>query len=356
MIKKTLLPIFFSLALYANAQVQWLQPVYDFGAFSEDVGSVDATFQMVNTGTKPVRILDARATCGCTRPVLPKGETLPGDTAEIKVTYLAAGRPGRFSKNIYVKTSDNPSEQRTLTVKGVVIGSSATLASRYPVSSGSMRLKTANAAFGEVTRGRLKTIFIEAYNLSTDTVYPQLGNLPDFIDASITPKAVAPGEQTQIALTLQTTKIPEWGVTQGEFSFIANNDEDPTIINYFTIVNEDFSKLTPGQRLKAPIAEAEPARTDLGQISASAQIQVEFQVKNSGQSPLLIRRLQAADEAIIDAKISSEKIKPGKKATVKVTLDPAKATKDFISARVLIINNDPENSLLIHHITAEIQR
>lgn len=356
MMKKVFASAILCLALGADAQVQWLQPTHDFGAFSEDIGSVDAIFQMVNNGDKPVRILDARATCGCTRPVVPKGEIAPGDTAEIKVTYLASGRPGRFSKNIYVKTSDKPSEQRTLTVKGTVIGSTATLASRYPIQAGPMRLKTANAAFGDVARGRLKTIFIEAYNMSTDTLQPRLENLPEFIDATITPKTVAPGEQTQITLTLQSHKVPEWGVTQGSFSFIPKEDESATDIEYFTIISEDFTRLTPGQRLKSPIAEASSDRTDLGMISDSEPIEVEFEVKNAGKSPLLIRRLQAADEAIINAEISTEKIKPGKKATVKVTLDPAKSTKDFISARVLIINNDPDNSLLVHRITAEIQR
>lgn len=341
-------------ALAAKAQVQWIQPVHDFGAFSEDLGSVDATFKVVNIGNSPIRILDARATCGCTRPIVPKGEIAPGDTSEIKVTYIASGRPGRFDKKIYVKTSDNPSKQLTLTVKGTVIGSSATLASRYPVSAGPMRLKSSNAAFGEVTRGRLKTIFIEAYNMSTDTLRPRLENVPEFITASLSPETVAPGEQTQITLTLQSTKVPDWGVTQGNFLFSASDSLPPQPIDYFTIINEDFSRLTPGERLKAPIAEAFPARTDLGQISADSEIVVEFEVKNSGQSPLLVRRLQAGDKAIIDAKISSEKIKPGKKAKVTVTLDPQKATTDFISARVLIINNDPENSLLVHRITAEI--
>lgn len=354
MIKKILLYTLLPLAFSATAQVHWIQPVHDFGTFSEDLGSVSASFKIVNTGINPVRIIDAQATCGCTRPILPKDEIAPGDTAEIKVTYMASGRPGRFSKNIYVKTSDKPSERRTLTVKGIVIGSAATLASRFPVAAGSMRLNSSNVGFGDITRGRLKTIFISAYNLSTDTVYPRLENLPDFIDATMTPSAVAPGEQTQIALTLQTTKVPDWGINQGNFSFIANGNEEPVSIDYYTIISEDFTRLTPGERLKAPVAQQSAERTDLGQISDKEQVEIEFEVKNTGKSPLLIRRLQAADSAITEATISSTKIKPGKKATVKVTLDPQKAPNDFISARVLVINNDPENSLLIHRITAEL--
>lgn len=339
-----------------NAQVKWINSIYDFGAFSEDLAAVDATFKFVNESDKPIRVIDARATCGCTQPKLPKTDVEPGDTAEIKVTYLAAGRPGKFSKNIYVKISDKPSENRTLTVNGTVIGSVRTLSSRYPIAAGSMRLKSNNAAFGEVTRGKLKTIYLEAYNMTADTLYPQLNNLPEFIDANIRPNAVAPGEQAHVSLTLQSTKVPDWGISKGEFTFIANENEEPIQIDYFTIITEDFNKLTPGQRIKAPIASADPHRIDLGEVPATEIIEVEFKVKNSGQSPLIIRRLQTSDDVIVNAYISKTKIGPNKSAKVKITIDPSKATTDFISTQVLLINNDPENSLLVERITAEIIR
>lgn len=345
------------MALSASAEVKWLQPEHDFGAFSEDLGAVDAVFKFVNEGNEPVKVLDARATCGCTRPEYPREAIAPGDTASIKVTYLAQGRPGRFSKNVYIRTSDAPSQQRTLVVKGTVIGASATLASRYPVTAGPMKLRSSTAGFGEVTRGKLKTVFIEAYNQSTDTVTPVLEGIPDYIDATITPASVAPGEQTQISLTLQTLKVPEWGITYGHFLFRPDAEATDSVnMDFFTIVSEDFSRLTPGERLKAPVAALLPDRINLGDIPADETRTVEFTVENNGKSPLLIRRLQTVDDAVTEAKISSDKIKPGKKAVVKVTIDPSKAKNDFLNIRVTLITNDPDNSLLTGRITAEINR
>lgn len=344
------------IALASSAEVRWLQPVHDFGAFSEDLGAVDAIFRMVNDTDKPVRILDARATCGCTKPVIPRRDIAPGDTAEVKVTYLANGRPGRFSKNIYVKTSDNPSVQHTLEVKGTVIGASATLASRYPVTAGPLKMRAATVGFGEVTRGKLKTNFIEVYNQSTDTVRPSVSGVPDYIDCTISPSAIAPGEQAQIALTLQSLKVPEWGITNGDFIFTPSAGSEAQKIDYFVIISEDFSRLTPGERLKAPIVSLEPQRVNLGEISANEQVEVEMTVENSGKSPLIVRRLQVVDEAITSAEISSKKIKPGKKATIKLNLDPSKAKNDFINARVTLITNDPDNSLTVGRVTAEITR
>ncbi len=343
--------------LAANAELKWLKTKHDFGAFSEDLASVDAVFQFINAGDKPVRILDARATCGCTRPDVTKGAIEPGDTAYVKVTYLATGRPGRFSKNVYVKTSEDPHRPKTLTINGVVIGSNATLAARYPVSAGKLRLQTTSVAFGEVKRGQLKSVFIDCYNQSTDTLRPEMTGLPPYIDYSVRPAVVPPGEQTLLAFTLQTLKNPDWGITSDVFRLIPCAGQDPVDMDFFTIITEDFDKLTPGQRINAPIAELGPMRVDIGEIRADAEpLKLEFTISNSGKLPLIIRRVQVVDPSISHVKLHSEKIKPGKSAKLSMLFTPADAETEFINAHVSIITNDPSNSLLVGRVTAEIIR
>lgn len=355
--KKSILSVAFAtICIAATAQVRWVETEHNFGVFSEDLGAVDAVFELVNESDKAVRILDARATCGCTQPVIPKEAVEPGDTAQLKVTYLATGRPGRFSKHIYVKTSDKPSEQQTLTISGTVIGASATLASRYPVVAGSMRLRNQTVGFGEVVRGKLKTIFIEGYNQSPDTLYPAVEGLPDYIDIDIKPAAVAPGEQMQMVFTLQTLKVPQWGISADTFRFIPNGDEEEAVeMDFFTIVSEDFSRMTPGERINAPIAAVTPERINLGEIGVDDVQTVEFEIKNTGKSPLMIRRVQVVDSAVTDVQLSSDKVKSGKSTKIKLTIDPSKSKTEFINARVTVITNDPSNSLITSRITAEIK-
>lgn len=333
--------------------VTWLQTTHDFGAFNEDLGAVDAIFEMVNTSGAPVRIIDARATCGCTVPEYPREEIAPGDTARLRATYLASGRPGKFSKNIYVRTSAEPSKQQTLTVSGTVIGASSTLASRFPVVAGPMRLKSSTVPFGEVLRGKIKSIYIDAYNQSADTLRPQLAGLPPYIDCHLTPEVVPPGEQMQICLTLQTLKASEWGINSGDFSLITVPG-DTLAMDYFAIIAEDFSQLTPGQRLNAPVAELTPERVNLGELSDLKPRELTFELRNSGKSPLEVRRVQIADPTLSDLRIASTRIKPGKSARITLTFSPEKADGDFIAARLTVICNDPENSLITSRITAEI--
>lgn len=351
---KKILPIIIAAvaAPTVSGQVRWLDPTHDFGAFSEDLGNVTAEFKMVNEGETPVKILDARATCGCTVPEFPKRAVAPGDTLALKVTYNASGRPGKFEKFIYVKTSNAPQEQRTLTVKGVVIGASATIRSRYPVDAGALQLQSDIAGFGEVKRGKTKTVFINLYNRSEKAVEPNIAGLPAYVSAQFTPVAVPPGQQGQLALTVNTLKMDEWGINEGAFTLKAGDDEKE--MKYFAIVMEDFDRLTPGQRMNAPAVEVSPAKVDLGEVSADTRHTVDFEIKNVGKSLMQIRRVQSVDPAIVSTTLSSDKVKPGKRVRLSVVFDASRAENDFVNARISLITNDPANPMDVVRVTAEI--
>ena len=62
----------------------------------------------------------ASANCGCTKPEYPVKPVAPGKEGQIKVTYQPKGRPGSFSKNIYVYTNGEP-ERVVLLITGTVI-------------------------------------------------------------------------------------------------------------------------------------------------------------------------------------------------------------------------------------------
>ena len=75
---------------------------FDFGTIKEADGKVSHTFEISNTGNKPLVITRVIASCGCTTPEWPKEPIAPGKTGNIKVTFNPEGRPGPFSKTISV--------------------------------------------------------------------------------------------------------------------------------------------------------------------------------------------------------------------------------------------------------------
>ena len=93
---------------------------HDFGTIQEAKGPVSCTFEFTNTGNKPLLIIDAVASCGCTRPEYPSKPIKPGKKGKIKVTYSPIGRPGAFKKSVKVKTNG---KERTVTlrIEGTVI-------------------------------------------------------------------------------------------------------------------------------------------------------------------------------------------------------------------------------------------
>ncbi len=92
-------------ALQAQPVATFKESVHDFGVIKESKGPVKYTFEFVNTGDKPLIIVDAVASCGCTRPSFTAKPIKPGKKGKVEVTFSPAGRRGTFRKTIKVKTN-----------------------------------------------------------------------------------------------------------------------------------------------------------------------------------------------------------------------------------------------------------
>ena len=101
-------------------QATFKEATYDFGTIKESKGPVKHTFELVNTGDKPLVIIDAVASCGCTRPTYTAQPIKPGKKGKVEVTFNPAGRAGTFRKTIKVKT--NTAEKvSSLVITGSII-------------------------------------------------------------------------------------------------------------------------------------------------------------------------------------------------------------------------------------------
>ena len=342
------------LSLWAAAKGSvWIDTVHDFGAFSEDMGLVWCTFKAVNTSDEPLAVVSARANCGCTRPGYPRSAVQPGDTLAVRVAYDAKGRPGRFDKKVYVSTGDGVST--TLTVKGTVIGAPTSLSARYPVEAGQARLSTTVIPFGEVFKGRVASGLIKGYNATSDTIVPSVESLPGYIDVNIRPSQVPPGEQFVISATATTDRCREWGFVTGGFAFVPDKGAPPAAdISTVVIVREDFSRLTPGERNKAPHATPSVKTLDFGSFKRDSDpLKATFEIRNTGTDPLIVRQVSSPDRSLAIS-LSSDKIKKGKSASVQVTFSPRELDgAELLNARITIITNDPDNPVQMIRIVGE---
>jgi len=325
----------------ADAGIEWIESEYDFGVFREEVGKVTCHFKGINTGDEPLVILKVRANCGCTIPKYSTKPVAPGDTITISAIYNAQGRPGRFNKKISVDTNTSP-KRSTLTIRGVVIGSEATLLSRYPVQDGALMFRTTIVPFGEIDKGKSKIELFEVYNHSNDTIAPVWHNVPKHLTVRSSPKLIPPGELLSYTLYYNTLSTPQWGATTDTIFIAPTADSEkrsPVVVT--ASIAEDFSKLTPGEREKAPRIAISTESIDFGHIDRQTILSGSFFIENYGDDPLLIRRVYSLDPGI-DVKIVKEKIKKGKKAEIEITIDPTACRGDILNSRLIVLTNDPD--------------
>jgi hypothetical protein len=101
---------------YAEIKFDTLR--HNFGKFSKNDPIVKCSFKFKNTGTAPLVIHQAFASCGCTVPTYTKEPIKPGETGVIDVTYNGTDKfPGHFQKTITIR-SNAVSEVTRLIIEG----------------------------------------------------------------------------------------------------------------------------------------------------------------------------------------------------------------------------------------------
>ncbi len=111
-----------ALAALAGAEATFKEKHHNFGNIHEERQFVTHIFEVENTGDKPLLIIEAVASCGCTKPEFDTKPIKPGKKGKVKVTYSTVGRPGAFSKTVRVKTNaEGKTKVTTLLIEGTVI-------------------------------------------------------------------------------------------------------------------------------------------------------------------------------------------------------------------------------------------
>ena len=334
----------------AQPVATWLERVHDFGVILEQDGKVHCMMRVINTGTEPLIIVKAQAGCGCTAIQFPQEPIQPGDTATVGITYNPSGRPGQFTKQVLVTTNTMP--QRTIVeISGNVIPSDATLDEQYPVRAGSLRISQSIIPFGELVKGKNKTLYLSAYNASTDTVMVTVMGFKPHLRLAVVPDTVPPARVTALTVHYLSGKAPLWGLnTDTVMIFCRSLRHRPTDgpvgmaeIQVMAQVIEDFDSLSDKDRHDAPVISVDCGdRIDLGTFTKQGErVTRTFTITNRGKRPLAIRRLWVPDGEGITVTANRTEIKRGKSATVTVTVDTSRQQGDLLNVPLTVMTNDP---------------
>ncbi|MDX2303750.1 MAG: DUF1573 domain-containing protein [Microscillaceae bacterium] len=100
------------------AKMDFKENLFDFGTVKEGK-VVEHTFEFTNTGSVPLVIKEATASCGCTVPQWPKEPIAPGEKNVIQVQFNSQGKPGNINKTVTIQANTYP-PITTLQIKGTV--------------------------------------------------------------------------------------------------------------------------------------------------------------------------------------------------------------------------------------------
>lgn len=360
--KITIPLIAFFLLLGAKAKIS-AEPLISFeeteldaGAFSEDSGSKEFIFRFTNAGDSTLVITGLRTSCGCTVANYDRQPVAPGESREIHAVYDPTGRLGRFEKSIYVTSNAEP-RKTELRIKGVVVGGKESVRRLYPEGNETLALQKGTALAGNVNRGRTATMFVNAYNQSTDTLVPSVEDVPPYIRVIVEPQEIPPGEQGTFIIYFTSSNAPDWGRVETTLSIHPTPGGDVIELPVVANVVEDFSKLSDSERLKAAVATVSPERLVVEKLTVPGEPrEVYFSVKNTGRTPLEIRRIYSEDAGISVETPKKAKIKPGKSLRIPVVITPDKLPGALLNGIVTIITNSPSNSVETLRIVGEIER
>ncbi|MEG1643765.1 MAG: DUF1573 domain-containing protein [Bacteroidales bacterium] len=350
----TLLTIYISVG--AQPIIDFRETTFDFGTFSESDKYATHTFNFTNIGDAPLVITNVRATCGCTTPEYTTAPIAQGESGEIKITYSASGRPGKFSKVITV-IANTVIPETTLSIKGDVKESSQPVKDDYTYNIEGLKLKTLHIMIGDIYKGEKRSYNIDIKNDTTIPLTITPIHLPGHITTTISPKVLQPKEKGKITVTYNTRKLKEWGYQNEEIPInIYNGDKKPTTkkMTLFANIHEDFRNITTAQLIKSPKITLHTPLLYFGEVSKTQNTSKSVEIHNTGKLPLHIRKISSLSPAIT-AKTSKDKIKSDGKYNLTITINPQKSNGKIINERIIIITNDPKDPVTYLQVTAYIK-
>lgn len=356
MIKRHTTLIFLALCFFAtaHAQLAFEPATWSFGRINEADGRVSHVFTGINQGEKPLVILDVITSCGCTVPSFSRQPILPGAKTQITVTFDPANRPGSFTKELDVYSSEKR-KITTLTIRGDVAPRKKTVTELYPVDAGGgLRLANTLCAFTYIYPGKRTQSAIGYTNTSAHRIRlelrPQTTTGLLTIDA---PREIAPGAQGEINLSyLIPAESPRYGTLSDVLEIFADGRSNGTRVKVHGIGIDSPNDSTAN---KAPQAQLSEGIIKFGPVKRTAGLQRHtFLLSNTGASELIVRAVENGGHVGTNL-TPGRRIASGNNCKVELTLDPAEQDFGVMTDYLILITNDPARPMQRLRITAIIE-
>lgn len=97
--------------------IQWLDSTQQNMGKINEGQIMEVTWRFKNTGSKPLVIINASASCGCTVAEKPEQPIAPGEEGVIKAKFDSHGRAGEQNKQVFVQTNTSGTANHELSFR-----------------------------------------------------------------------------------------------------------------------------------------------------------------------------------------------------------------------------------------------
>lgn len=324
--------------------LQFDESEFDFGNIREDGGTVTHSFRFRNTGTKPVVIVNAESTCGCTVPTFSRKPVMPSAEGSIEVAFDPMNRPGRIDKKITIVTSEG-GEPLRLWIYGNVVPREKGIDELYPAYIGSgIRAETSFHSFSYVEHGRSVRTGIGLINTSDRPVKVDAVNSSPRkvfgVGGVVLPVVLEPNGRCELAITADLAEDSDvYGTVTEHLRFeIDGRRSDVELV--VTGIAIDNRSARPDNFV--PKVEINKNIVKFGLLKRSSEAVTEyFDIANTGEAPLRIRAVEGCGEGIRLSLSAGDVIAAGERRSVGVTVEPSKAGYGSRVERIRLITDDP---------------
>ena len=339
----------------AQSQLTFSCQEWDFVTIREADGPVSHTFTGENTGDRPLVILDVVTSCGCTVPDFSKRPILPGQKADIGVRFDPANRPGSFSKELTVYSTERK-KIGVLRIRGTVLPRERSVEERYPLDAGGgIRLNTGLCAFAYVQQGRRVESTVGIVNTTQKSLSLEL--FPEEQSGLLTteaPQQLAPGQEAEIVFSYYIPQTePRYGTLRDVLGIRIDGRTSriPLVVHGIGV----DPMRTPAGGGTGPRAQLDRNTLKFDVVRrGGGPVRRTVTLSNEGDAPLRVRCVESEKGFTWQLRPGTT-LSPGESLATEVHFDPARADYGVQVGHLMLITDDPVRPMRKLRVTAIIE-
>lgn len=306
-------------------QVQWKHPI-------------SITYDLQNTGDKPLVLSNVSASCGCTSVDWTK-EAIPSKGKGTITAVFDSEMLGYFDKEVAIYSNSNPS-LIYLSFDGQVVTKVTDFDHKMAVQIGSFRLKSESASFGLVHADSKDTLDVVIANNGREVLPLQIMHLPSYLGVKYLPEELDSQSSGHVKLFF-VDNPPVFGKQEAVCYLSRFPGDEVCDENLFPI---EFTLIPKEVKTtqSAPIIELSELNFDLTEDMAKSRTKIRrnIEIYSRGKEPLQILRVQCFDPSV-SVVLRKKNIASGKSTKLRVQLDTTKMNELDDGQKVILITNDP---------------